>query len=73
MLKRGRVESLLQIRVGQGRNRQVRRMLLKVGLKVKSLKRTRIGKIDDRGLGIGKFRPLTSTEIAYLKKFTRKE
>lgn len=73
VLKRGRDESLLEIRVGQGRNRQVRRMLLKVGLKVKSLKRTKIGRIDDRGLGVGRFRPLTSTEIAYLKKFTRKE
>ena len=45
-------------------------MLAKVGLPVKSLKRTRIGKLTSRGLGVGKFRKLTTGEIAYLKKIT---
>jgi 16S rRNA U516 pseudouridylate synthase RsuA-like enzyme len=43
-------------------------MLAKVGLPVKSLKRTQIGKLDIRGLGVGKSRPLTKTEVAYLQK-----
>ncbi len=42
--------------------------MAKVGLPVKSLKRTRIGKLTSRGLGVGKFRTLTGGEIAYLKK-----
>lgn len=68
ILKRSHKESLLEITIRQGLNRQVRRMLAKVGLKVKSLKRTKIGKLTARGVGIGKFRTLTKTEVAQLKK-----
>lgn len=68
VLKRGHDEGLIEITISQGLNRQIRRMLAKVGLKVKSLKRTRIGKIDAKGLGVGKVRPLTHSEIAYLQK-----
>ncbi len=70
IVKRSLKESLLEIIIRQGLNRQVRRMLAKVDLSVKSLKRTRIGKITDRGIGIGKFRSLTKDEVTYLKKIT---
>ena len=70
ILKRGYRESLIEITIRQGLNRQVRRMLAKVGLGVKSLKRTRIGKLTARGIGVGKFRQLTKAEVAYLKKVT---
>ena len=70
ILKRGHKESLIEVTIRQGLNRQVRRMLAKVGLPVKSLKRTKIGKLTSRGLGVGKFRTLTAGEIAYLKKTT---
>ncbi len=66
-------ESLIEITIRQGLNRQVRRMLAKVGLAVKSLKRTRIGRITDRGIGVGKYRRLNSSEIAYLKKATKSD
>ncbi len=69
ILKRSYKESLLEITIGQGLNRQIRRMLAKVELSVKSLKRTKIGKLNARGLGVGKFRPLTKAEIAYLKSY----
>ncbi len=68
ILRRSHKESLVEITIRRGLNRQVRRMLAKVGLSVKSLKRNRIGKLNARGLGVGKFRPLTKAEIAYLKK-----
>jgi len=68
ILKRSYKESLIEITIRQGLNRQVRRMLAKVGLAVKSLKRTRIGRLSTRGLGVGKFRVLTKAEVAYLKK-----
>lgn len=71
ILKRGHVESLIEVTIRQGLNRQVRRTLAKVGLPVRSLTRTRIGKLTARGLGTGKFRPLTKAEVAYLKKITR--
>ncbi len=70
ILKRSYKESLIEITVWQGLNRQVRRMLAKVNLPVKSLKRTRIGKLNTRGLGVGKFRMLSKAEITYLKKTT---
>ncbi|MCH7558998.1 MAG: rRNA pseudouridine synthase [Planctomycetes bacterium] len=68
ILKRGHKESSIEITIRQGLNRQVRRMLAKVGLSVKTLTRTRIAKLTTRGLGVGKFRTLTKTEVAYLKK-----
>ena len=70
ILKRGHKESLIEVTIRQGLNRQVRRVLAKVGLPVKSLKRTRIGKLTSRGLGVGKFRRLTVREVEYLKKTT---
>ena len=70
ILKRGQKESMLQIIIRQGLNRQIRRMLAKVGLNVKTLKRTQIGRLTDRGLGIGKFRKLTKTEVTYLSRVT---
>jgi len=72
ILKRSHKESLIEITIRQGLNRQVRRMLAKVELSVKSLKRTRIGKLNARGIGVGKFRTLTKAEIAYLKRATSK-
>jgi 23S rRNA pseudouridine2605 synthase len=68
ILKRRRTESLIEITIRQGLNRQVRRMLAKVGLPVKSLTRTKIGRLELRGLGVGKSRPLTNAEVAHLKK-----
>lgn len=72
VLKSGRNESLIEITIRQGLNRQVRRMLAKVGLPVKSLKRTRLGKLKIKGLGIGQYRPLTKSEVASLKRAATK-
>jgi pseudouridine synthase len=66
ILRRGREESLVEVTIREGLNRQIRRMLAKIGLSVKSLKRTHIGKITARGVGVGSFRTLTKNEIAYL-------
>ncbi|UCH70973.1 MAG: pseudouridine synthase [Candidatus Bathyarchaeota archaeon] len=70
ILRRSHKESLVEISIRQGLKRQIRRMLARVGLPVKSLKRTQIGKLNARGLGVGKFRTLTKAEVAYLKKAT---
>ena len=70
ILKRHHKESLIEITLKQGLNRQIRRMLARVDLPVKTLKRTRIGKLSARGIGIGKFRPLTKAEIDHLRKVT---
>jgi pseudouridine synthase len=70
ILKRGHKESSVQITIKQGLNRQVRRMLTRVGMPVKSLKRTKIGRLTARGIGPGSFRLLTKAEEAYLKNIT---
>jgi 23S rRNA pseudouridine2605 synthase len=68
IVNRGRQESLVEITIREGLNREIRRILAKVDLPLKSLKRTRIGKLDDRRLGVSNFRPLTKSEVVYLKK-----
>jgi len=68
VLKSGRNDSLVEVRISQGLNRQVRRMLAKVGLPVQSLKRTRIGGLSIEGLGVGRYRPLSKAEVASLKR-----
>ncbi len=71
ILKRNYRESSLEITIRRGLNRQIRRMLAKVGLPVKSLQRTAIGRLTARGLGPGRCRPLTDAEVAYLKRLVR--
>ncbi len=68
VLKRGHHDSLIEITIQQGLNRQVRRMLAKVGLPVQSLRRTRIGGLKIEGLGVGKYRLLSKSEVAALKR-----
>ncbi|MDD5327721.1 MAG: pseudouridine synthase [Phycisphaerae bacterium] len=70
VLKRSHKESLVEVTIREGLNREIRRMFAKMGLPVKSLTRTRIGKLNARGLGVGKFRGLTKDEVTYLEKAT---
>lgn len=73
VLKSSPRQSSLEISLKQGMNRQIRRMLAKVGLNVKSLKRTRIGRIEIRGLGTGRYRPLSKAEVDYLFRATNRD
>jgi pseudouridine synthase len=70
VLHRGAKESMLEITLKRTLNRQIRRMLARVGLEVKTLKRTRIGRLDIRGLGPGRWRLLTGSEVEHLRKST---
>ncbi len=70
VLKRGRETTLLEMTIREGMNRQIRRMLAKVGLKAISLKRTRVANISIKGLGVGKFRKLKEYELTVLRKIT---
>jgi pseudouridine synthase len=71
ILKRGHEESLMEITVRQGLSQDIRRTLARVGLRVKSLKRTQIGKLTALGLGVGQFRRLSEAEVRHLKKTAR--
>jgi len=68
VLSRGPGRSLLELAVAETHNRQVRRMLARVGHKVRRLKRVAIGGITSRGLKVGRFRRLTEAEIASLRR-----
>lgn len=59
--------SVLQITIHEGKNRQVRKMCEAIGHPVIELRRIAIGNISLGDLQIGKFRSLTSKEISYLK------
>jgi pseudouridine synthase len=68
VLRKGHQRSLLEITLTEGRNREVRRVLLKFGVRVKRLKRVAIGPVTDRGLKIGNFRALRAVEVAKLRR-----
>lgn len=55
--------SYIELKIREGRNRQVRRMLEAVGSKVLKLVRTAIGPLEIGELEIGKFRKLTPEEV----------
>ena len=60
--------SHIEIRIGEGRNRQVRRMVEAIGGKVMKLVRTAIGPIQIGELKIGTWRLLEAREIAALSE-----
>ncbi len=58
----------LRITLREGQNREIRRLLARLGYNVKRLKRTAIGPLSIKGLGVGQWRPLTSGEVRGLYK-----
>ena len=60
----------LSIVMGEGRKREVRRMLAAVGLPVRRLVRTRIGPVSLGRLKPGELRPLSPPEISRLYEWT---
>lgn len=55
--------SVLELELTEGKNREVRRLLDAVGLKVERLQRVRIGSVYLRELPKGKWRSLTAAEV----------
>jgi 23S rRNA pseudouridine2605 synthase len=68
VLKRDRDRTRLLLELREGRNRQVRRMLLEVGHRVKKLRRVQMGPLKLRGLKPGQWRELEPKEIAALRR-----
>jgi 23S rRNA pseudouridine2605 synthase len=65
---RGRMTSVLEITLREGRNSQLRRMLARLGHKVRDLTRTRLGPLTLHGLAVGQVRELTPREVKELKR-----
>ncbi|MBE3592574.1 MAG: rRNA pseudouridine synthase [Thermoanaerobacter sp.] len=59
--------SVVEIKIHEGKNRQVRKMCEAIGHPVISLTRTKIGELSLEGLKPGEWRYLTQKEIDYLK------
>jgi pseudouridine synthase len=68
IVKRDDTRTLLELTLEEGRNRQVRRMLAKVGHPVKKLTRVGMGPLKLTKVALGEWRELTRDEISTLKK-----
>jgi len=60
--------TVLELTLGEGRNRQVRRMMAAVGHPVRKLVRIRMGPLSLKGLARGEWRELTRQEIGRLRR-----
>lgn len=58
----------LSITLKEGQNREVRRIMARLGHKVRKLERVAIGPVKLKGLATGQWRMLTSTEVNMLYK-----
>jgi len=67
-VRTGTSHTWLELTIHEGRNRQVRRMCEAVGYPVSRLKRIRLAFLDLREIPTGKYRLLSSAEVARLKK-----
>lgn len=67
ILRRSPTSTALEMTLTEGRNREIRRLLRRMGHKVRRLCRIAIGPITDRGLKIGHVRQLTAKEVDWLK------
>jgi 23S rRNA pseudouridine2605 synthase len=59
--------AIIEIRIHEGRNRQVRRMFEAIGCNVMKLKRERYAFLDLKGLNPGDYRELTPHEVKQLR------
>lgn len=61
-------ETLVEISIQEGRNRQIRKMFDAIDHPVVSLKRIKIGEIEIGGLMVGDYRELNKEEMHYINK-----
>jgi len=73
VLKRTNSFTTLSVTLGEGKNREVRRIFARVGSNVIGLRRTRIGNLSDRRLKEGQWRPLLRREVEDLAGVARGE
>jgi len=64
--------SRVEVTVGEGVNREIRRLFAALGHEVKRLIRVRVGPLVLKGLGRSKFRQLTAKELSALQKGMKK-
>lgn len=70
VIQRSVHQTRLEVTLQEGKNREVRRVFANLGHKVVDLRRIRIAHLTDRGLKVGRWRPLTRAEVAELLAVT---
>lgn len=74
ILGRERGRTVMEVIIAEGKNREIRRVMARIGHTVRDLNRVAIGgKVTIKGLDPGEFRPLTESEIAWLWKVSSPE
>lgn len=68
LLKRDRQRTRLRVEIRQGRNRQIRRVMARLGHGVRKLRRIEFGPLKLKGLRPGEWRELTASEVAALER-----
>lgn len=71
VLRKMHEETILEVQIRQGLNRQVRRSFARLGYKVRELKRVQIGNITVKGLQSGAWKHLSKNQVEYLYRATR--
>lgn len=74
LIGRERGRTLLEVKLAEGKNREIRRVMARLGHPVRDLNRVAIaGKVTLRGLEPGEYRPLTEEEVKWLYYASSKE
>ena len=68
LIHRDRDRTRLKIVLAEGRNRQIRRMMAKLGHPVKKLRRIKLGPLTLKGMQPGQWRELTEGEVDVLRR-----
>jgi len=68
LLRRDKYRSVIELRIHEGKNRQVRRMCAAVNHEVLQLKRTEMGPLNLKGVAEGAYRHLTPQEAELLRR-----
>lgn len=71
-IHKDRDRAILEITLREGRDRELRRVLAKLGHKVLRLARIRMGKLSIAKLPIGAFRTLSQSEVKYLHELVER-
>lgn len=64
----GEDRTVLMVTLAEGQNREIRRLMARLGLKVRKLHRTAIGPLRLKGVPIGGSRRLTAAEVRTLRR-----
>ena len=67
LIKQGERSAVVEIKIREGKNRQIRKMFAAVGSKVLDLERIAIGELQMGHLKEGHYRKLSKSEVEYLK------